>query len=94
MSGHVEVVKTLLATGANADLQIDWRRLSIVCCNFIWTCLEVVRTLVAAGANVNQEYNGQSLLSFAPSRGQADVVDVLLEVGPLSDDGFFRLCLT
>ena len=77
--GHVEVVRVLLAHGANVNVPGWEGPLHIAACE---GHVEVVRVLLAHGANVDaRDRKGSTALQFAASKGQVEVVELLLAEG-------------
>jgi hypothetical protein len=79
MKGYLEVVRELIAAGANVNAANAYGRTALrtACCN---GHVEVVRALLAAGADTSDVYS-ISILSAAASSGHVDVIRVLLAAG-------------
>ena len=84
--GHVEVVRTLIHSGAPLDHinKLGWTALieSIVLGDGGPRHSETLRALIEAGANVNlADRNGQTPISLARARGYAAMVRLLQQAG-------------
>lgn len=90
--GELNIVNTLIARGADADLVNDDENIAL------WfACysnhLDTVKTLIFSTSNINhQNVNGATCLSYAASTGKYEIVKVLIEAGADVDiethDGF------
>ncbi|MFB2835251.1 ankyrin repeat domain-containing protein [Floridanema evergladense] len=80
-SGHPEIVRVLLLSGANPDRQdaVNYTALALAAEN---RHLNIVQALVAAGANVNQSVTyGKTPLMLACEKGTVEMVEFLLDRG-------------
>ena len=79
--GHAEVVRLLLAAGADVNAQNQFGYTALMGAAFHGH-FEVVRLLLAAGADVNtQDQGGSTALILAAINGHAEVVRLLLAAG-------------
>ena len=79
--GHLEIVKVLIAAGANVNYQHPLG--DTVLLRAIKTShLEIVKVLIAAGANVNiKDGMGNTVLMRARREGHLEIVKVLIAAG-------------
>jgi len=93
--GNLDVVKELLARGADADL-VNADKNSALWFACFSNQLNVVKTLIASTGNINrQNVNGATCLGYAASSGKLEVVKLLVEAGAdmhiATHDGFNAL---
>jgi hypothetical protein len=92
-NGYVDIVKALIAAGANLNRDYDNDTPLIAAARM--GQLAVVQTLIAAGANVNQSAFGNTPLRAASAYGHTRIVETLLKAGANvtrpNDPGFTSL---
>jgi ribosomal protein L19E len=96
-AGHVDVVQTLLAAGANIDTA-DFKGRRALGIAVSRGHADLMQTLLDAGANVNAvDADGMTALILAAYKGRTDMVEKLLEAGSNIDaknhDGFTALMI-
>ena len=81
-NGHVAVVQSLLANGANIDMQDDFLGYTAILLASQEGRVDIVRELLEKNANPNLRDNaGWTALMKASQKGHANCVELLLEKG-------------
>ena len=84
-AGHVDVIKAL-ATNKQLDLEaMDWNMDTALMMAVQNQQVETVKTLLSLGANANFMKAGMSVLIAASYRGNASIVQALLDAGANAD---------
>ena len=78
--GHLEIVKALIAAGANVNIQHNGRTALIYA---IWLGhLKIVKVLIVAGADVNHQDNvARTALIYASESGYLEIAKALIAAG-------------
>ncbi len=80
--GHLQVIKILLAKGADVNAKGEYERTALSEASGSGH-LEIVKLLLAKGADVNaKDDSGWTALMFAASDGNVEIVQALLDKGP------------
>ncbi len=80
--GHPQIVRMLLAAGADPNLRNDWpRTVLMIALNSMKTSLEVVEALLEAGADPNLGSERSTPLNLVAWNGREDFARALLEHG-------------
>jgi uncharacterized protein len=82
MSGNVEMVKVLIAAGANPNIVDGMSSTALKWAVVLGVDIEIGRRLIAAGADFNIQYDcGETVLMKAVIRGNVKMVSLLIESG-------------
>ncbi|KAF8462149.1 ankyrin repeat-containing domain protein [Kalaharituber pfeilii] len=86
-NGHIEIVKLLLAAGADVNKQ-NWQKYTPLHLASNYGYLEIVKLLLVAGAEVNTATGSSSLtaLDLSLKNGHDDVAQVLRAAGGMTAD--------
>ncbi|MFC1781793.1 ankyrin repeat domain-containing protein, partial [Planctomycetota bacterium] len=80
LSGHKEIIKLLIARGAQIDIRDDWPGSTALSYAAGKGHKEIVEFLIDAGADVNvKDKEGQTALHQAAIQGYKDIVELLLD---------------
>ena len=85
--GMLEIVKLLLAAGADPNQNDQWMRANVGHKAAFWGRAEVLKLLIPAGLEVNARggYNGYTALHDAVAGSHVEAVRVLVEAGARAD---------
>ncbi len=85
--GHLNIVKALVAAGANLELREDNKRCTALHYSSMNGYLEIVEALLAAGANLGRgDVAGNTALHHASRYGHLPVVETLITAGANVND--------
>jgi len=77
--GKVDIVKTLLSSGANINISDNYGRTPLYIASMKGH-IDVIKTLLSSGANINIADNGRTPLYIASDNGHIDVIKTLLSI--------------